>query len=142
MLRLPPPAAPQEAPPTPVRDLIDTWSQRIGVDYRLVRALAWVESGYQQHVVSPVGALGVMQVMPDTWKWVEQSVLRRDVPMTTVGNIEVGITYLRHLLELFGGDRRLAVAAWLQGPHSLQRVGVQTETLPFVNAVLDLSRRV
>lgn len=142
VLRLPPPAAPQEAPPTPVRDLLDEWSLRLGVDRGLVRALAWVESGYQPHVVSPVGALGVMQVMPDTWDWVEQSVLRRDVPMTTAGNIEVGVTYLRHLLGLFGGDRRLAVAGWLQGPHSVQREGVHAETLPFVNAVLDLSRRV
>lgn len=141
-LQLPPPAAPQEAPPTAIRHVIDRVSRQAGVDLHLVRALAWVESGYQPHVVSPVGALGVMQVLPSTWAWVEEVALRRKVPNTAAGNVLVGITYLRHLLEEFGGDRRLAVAAWLQGPRSVREVGVQPETLPFVNAVLDLSRRV
>lgn len=141
-LLLPPPAAPQEAPPTPIRSLIDRVSDERGVDRHLTRALAWVESGYQPQVVSPVGALGVMQVMPSTWEWVEAALLRRRVRRTAAGNVLVGVTYLRHLLDEFQGDRRLAVAAWLQGPFSVQRDGVQPETMPFVNAVLDLSKRV
>lgn len=138
----PPPATPQEAPPTPIRRLLDHWSQRSGVDPHLVRALAWVESGFQPRVVSPAGALGVMQVMPSTWRWVEDGVLHRRVPKTASGNILVGVTYLRRLLDDFHGDRPLAVAAWLQGPASVRRDGVLAATLPFVNAVLDLSRRV
>lgn len=141
-LLLPPPAVPQEAPPTPIRALIDRVSAARGVDRHLTRALAWVESGYQPHVVSPVGALGVMQVMPSTWEWVETALLRRQVRRTAAGNVLVGVTYLRHLLDEFAGDQRLAVAAWLQGPFSVQRDGVQPETMPFVNAVLDLSKRV
>lgn len=137
-----PAARPVEAPPTAVRHLIDRWSRRSGVDFHLARALAWIESGYQPRVVSPVGALGVMQVMPATWDWVEQFVLKRKVPRTTEGNIAVGTAYLRHLLDVFREDRRLAVAAWLQGPSSVRRVGVQVETEPFVAAVIALSHRV
>jgi hypothetical protein len=64
------------------------------------------------------------------------------VPNTAAGNILVGVTYLRHLLTEFKGDRRLAVAAWLQGPRSVREDGVHQQTEPFVNAVLSLSQRV
>jgi len=92
--------------------------------------------------INVIEFVGVMQVMPSTWEWVETALLRRQVRRTAAGNVLVGVTYLRHLLDEFAGDQRLAVAAWLQGPFSVQRDGVQPETMPFVNAVLDLSKRV
>ena len=49
-----------------VQSVLDTWAARLDVSPHLVRALAWMESGYQPGVVSSVGARGVLQVMPTT----------------------------------------------------------------------------
>jgi len=54
-----------------VRATIVYWSSHYGVDSRLARALAWVESGYQPNLTSPAGAWGVFQVMPGTRRYVE-----------------------------------------------------------------------
>ena len=54
-----------------VRSALDYWSRVYGVDPTLARALAWMESGFQQDVVSSVGALGVMQLLPETWEFVD-----------------------------------------------------------------------
>ena len=56
-----------------------------GVDPSLARAVAWMESGFQPHVVSSAGALGVMQVTPPTWDFVETVLLGANVPKTTRG---------------------------------------------------------
>ena len=51
------------------------WSRVYGVDPALARALAWMESGFQQDVVSNVGAIGVMQLLPETWEFVDMVLL-------------------------------------------------------------------
>ena len=107
----------------------------------LVRALAWMESGYQPGVVSLVGARGVMQVMPETGDFVERVLLRRPVPNTVDGDIEVGVLYLRHLLGRFEGDTRLALAAWYQGEAAVREFGLYAMTKPFVADVLALQSR-
>ena len=53
-----------------VRAAIDRWSATYGVDAQLARAVAWMESGFQNHVVSSVGARGVMQLLPVTTDFV------------------------------------------------------------------------
>ncbi len=75
-----------------------TWSSRLGVDPHLVRALAWMESGYQTRIVSSAGARGVLQTLPTTRVYVETVLAGRQIPHTVDGDIEVGILYLRHLL--------------------------------------------
>ena len=111
---------------------LTAWASRLGVSPDLVRALAWMESGYQPGVVSPVGARGVMQVMPVTREFVEQVFLGRQVPQTVDGDIEVGILYLRHLLARFDGDTRLALGAWYQGEAAVRKFGLYKMTTPFV----------
>lgn len=120
---------------------IDYWSRFYAVDPRLVRGVAWWESGFDNSVVSATGARGVMQVTPETWDYVEKVLLGRRVPSTTSGNVRVGVVFLRQLLREFRGDVRLALGAYFQGPRSVRRRGLFRETEHYVAGVLALSRR-
>jgi hypothetical protein len=124
-----------------VRALLGHWARVYNVDMRLVRALAWMESGYHPGLVSTSGARGVMQVLPVTKDYVETVLLRRKVPWTVSGGIQVGVVFLRQLLREFNGNERLALAAWYQGPASIRRNGVSPGTRAFVADVLALKRR-
>jgi hypothetical protein len=124
-----------------IRIALRYWAARYRVGASLVRALAWMESGNQPHVVSPAGAWGVMQVTPATWRFVETVLLRAKVPRTANGNIRIGVAYLRHMLRIFGGNRRLALGAYHQGPAAVRRHGLYGETRIFVRNVLALERR-
>jgi LysM repeat protein len=125
-----------------VRAAIDHWSRAYGVDPRLVRALAWWESGFNNSLVSSAGARGVMQVTPTTWDYVETVLVRRRIPRTTSGNVQVGVAFLKQLLREFRGDVRLALAGYVQGPQSVRRHGLFRETQQYVAGVLALSRRI
>ena len=74
------------------------------------------------------------------WRFVEDVLMGRKVARTAIGNIRVGIVYLRHLLREFRGSKRLALAAYYQGrgcsPHGLFR-----ETRRYVRTILQLQRR-
>ncbi len=135
-------AAPLAAPPSAVRDLITQTASRYGVDPSLARAVAWMESGFQPHVVSSAGALGVMQVTPPTWEFVEDVLLGASVPKTTDGNIRVGVVFLRHLLREFSGDEQLALGAYYQGIQAVRQHGLFPETKTYVAAITSLKGRV
>jgi soluble lytic murein transglycosylase-like protein len=129
--------------PVGVPALLEHWAGIYRVDPSLVRALAWMESGYNPNLVSNAGARGVLQVLPVTRQYVETVLLGRRVPQTVAGGIKVGVVYLRHLLREFNGNERLALAGWFQGPASVRRDGVTRGTRIFVADVLALrSRRV
>jgi peptidoglycan hydrolase-like protein with peptidoglycan-binding domain len=130
-----------QSTPTAVRTTLDVWAARSGVPQSLVRALAWMESGYQPSVVSSAGARGVMQTLPVTRDFVEQVLVGHPVPRTLAGDVEVGVLYLRHLLQLFGGDQRLALAAWYEGANAVRTEGILPMTKPFVDDVLALEAR-
>jgi peptidoglycan hydrolase-like protein with peptidoglycan-binding domain len=125
-------------PATKVRALLDYWALQYGIDGKLVRAVAWMESGYQTNLTSAAGAWGVMQILPGTWTYVETVLLGREVPRTASGNIRVGVLYLRQLLREFGGSERRALAGWYQGPASVRTNGALRETTVFVASVLAL----
>ena len=124
-----------------VRALLDYWSRVYGLDPGLVRALAWMESGYQPQIVSRAGAQGVLQVLPSTRRYVETVLLGRRVPRTVSGGIQVGVVFLRHLLRRFGGNETLALAAWYQGPASVARHGILRVSRAFIADVLALRSR-
>jgi soluble lytic murein transglycosylase-like protein len=119
---------------------LDRWAAHYGVDPRLARAVAWMESGYNTGAVSSVGAWGVMQVMPATWRFTERLIGHR-VARTADGNVRIGVAYLHHLLNVFGGDRRLALAAYYQGPGGVRRSGMLRITKRYVADVLALEAR-
>lgn len=140
-LRLPAAVSVAATDATAVRASIDAWASRYGVSSSLARALAWMESGYQTSVVSSVGAQGVMQLLPSTWKYVENVIIGHPVPRTADGNVEVGVALLHHLLGVFHGDERLALAAWYQGERAVRQVGVYKESKVFVADVEALKAR-
>jgi soluble lytic murein transglycosylase-like protein len=121
-----------------VRAALDRWARHYGVDPTLVRALAWMESGYQQDVVSSVGAMGVMQLLPETWEFVDTVLLGFRTPRTYEGNVRAGVRYLRWQLEEFDGNVRLALAGWYQGARAVRERGLFNETKEFVRIVLAL----
>jgi peptidoglycan hydrolase-like protein with peptidoglycan-binding domain len=123
-----------------VQTVLDRWAAHFGVDRHLVRGLAWMESGYQQHVVSSVGAYGVMQVTDTTWSYVENVLLGRAVRHDLDGNVRVGVAYLSELLREFGSESG-ALAAYAQGPGSVREQGLLPETKLYVADVLALSER-
>jgi LysM repeat protein len=127
--------------PLDVRAKLDWWSARLGLDVHLVRALAWMESGYQTRIVSSAGARGVLQTLPTTRKYVERVLAGHSIPNTVDGDIEVGLLYLRHLLQAFHGDERLALAGWYQGERAVREHGVYKVSKPFVANVLALKAR-
>jgi LysM repeat protein len=133
-----PPAAGPPASRDSVRDAIDYWSRVYGVDPSLARALAWMESGFQQDVVSSVGAIGVMQLLPETWEFVDIVLLGVRTPRTYQGHVRAGVRYLRWQLDEFGGNRRLALAGWYQGARAVREIGLYEDTKEFVRIVLAL----
>jgi len=124
-----------------VRTSLDAWATHYGIDPRLARALAWMESGYNNSEVSPVGAQGVMQLLPTTWSYVETVLLGHPVQHDADGNVQVGMAYLHHLLAVFGGDEQLALAAWYQGERSVKALGPYKVSKVFVADVLALRQR-
>jgi hypothetical protein len=124
-----------------VRDAIDRWSAHYGIDRSLARALAWMESGYNNRVVSNVGAQGVMQLLPSTWDYVENVLIRHPVAHDADGNVHVGLAYLNHLLQVFHGNEHLALAAWYQGERAVKKVGPYKVSKAFVADVLALKQR-
>ena len=146
-LRIPVSTTRMTVPPTSpsrafVRRRLDFWAGRYGIQPRLIRAVAWIESGYQPHVVSNAGAVGVMQVTPATWEFVQTVVLGRKVPRTVDGNIRIGVAFLDNLIERFDGNVRTALAAYHQGPHSVRQRGLFGETKRYVADVLAMRTRV
>jgi len=124
-----------------VRFLLDHWAAHYGVDKHLVRGLAWMESGYNNRLVSSTGARGIMQIEPYTWRFVEDVLIGHHVPHGPGGNVHVGVAYLHHLLGDFHGNKRRALAGWYQGERAVREHGMYKETRVFVRNVLALAAR-
>jgi peptidoglycan hydrolase-like protein with peptidoglycan-binding domain len=129
------------ASPAKVNRMLGRWARHYGISPSLARAVGWIESGFQWNVKSHAGAWGVMQVIPATWRFVEDVILGHDVRRTARGNVRVGILYLRYLMRDFGGSRRLALAAYYQGPAAVRRHGLYPETRVYVRTVFALRKR-
>ena len=125
------------SPSGDVPTLLTQYAQAYGLDPVLVEALAWQESGWRQSVVSSAGATGVMQILPSTATWLSTDVVGRplDVSGNVSDNIEAGVAYLRFLINNTGSVQ-LGVAAYYQGPGSLQRDGMLPETQQYVSNIM------
>jgi LysM repeat protein len=137
-----PPATVAASNADSVRASIDRWAAYYGVDVHLARALAWMESGYNNAMVSSVGAQGVMQIMPATWSYVEDSLIGHPVTDHGAdGNVHIGMAYLSHLLRAFSGNEHLALAGWYQGERSTKANGPLDVSKAFAADVLALKQR-
>ena len=117
---------------------IDRWAAVYGVDGKLARALGGMESGFQEDVVSSAGAVGVMQLLPETWEWVDTVLLGQRTPRTYDGNVRAGVRYLRWQLDQFGGDVKLALAGYYQGARAVRERGLFDDTKQYVAVILGL----
>jgi soluble lytic murein transglycosylase-like protein len=110
------PRAPARAAPVEIETLVSEVSARHGLDPRLVTTVIGVESNFNALAVSPKGARGLMQLMPQTAR--QYGVRNVHDPRE---NVEGGVAYLRDLTRRYKGDLRLALAAYNAGPEAVER---------------------
>jgi LysM repeat protein len=125
-----------------VNALLAHVANQVGVDPKLVKAVAWMESGWQQGVVSPTGAIGLMQVEPYTGEWVSKYLAGRTLNLRVAAdNVLAGTLLLHHLLAVHNGDVAAALAAYYQGDASIVRHGLHDDTKRYQRVVTDLVKR-
>ncbi len=117
-----------------VRRVVVATAKHYGVSPKLALAIAWQESGWQQRRVSSAGALGVMQVMPGTGRWMELYVGRKLRLRDSHDNVLAGVRTLKVLLDSTKRDNR-AVAAYYQGLGAVRSHGLYSDTKAYVAAV-------
>ena len=119
-------------------DIILEHSRLNGVRTDLVRAVIQVESGFNSYARSPKGALGLMQLMPQT---IRQFGVNN--PFSPRENIRAGVAYLRELLDRYDNNEQLALAAYNAGPGAVDRHGESIppyrETRAYVSKVSELA---
>jgi soluble lytic murein transglycosylase-like protein len=119
--------------------IIETAASSNSVEANLLRAVIVVESGFNSHAVSKRGAVGLMQLMPATANRFGVS-----NPYDPKENVHAGARYLRFLMDRFGQNVRLALAAYNAGEEAVDRNGGQippfTETMAYVPKVLKIYR--
>jgi N-acetylmuramoyl-L-alanine amidase len=114
-----------------------------GVSPSLAAAIAWQESGFNNSMVSPANARGVMQVMPGTWDYVQDNLAGGQTldPNSATDNIHAGVMYLKRLLTDAGGDENSAIAGYYQGLASVRERGLYDDTQQYVDNVQALRSR-
>src|SRR5262245_12640501 len=121
-----------------IRRAVTFYAKRYRLDPALLHAVIKAESDFRQHVVSRKGAVGLMQLTPDT-----AATLRVANVYDSIENIRGGAKQLRHLLNRYQGDLPLALAAYNAGVHRVQegRVPKIRETRLYVRKVLRYYRQ-
>ena len=119
----------------PTAKKVEATAEKYEVDPKLAKAVALAESSMDQNDISEEGAIGVMQLMPNTA--VELGV----DPYDEDENIEGGVRFLKQMLERFNGNVELAVAAYNAGPGAVEKFGgipPYGETQAYVERVMNL----
>ncbi len=122
--------------PEQVEAAIEQAATRHNLDPNLVRAVIKVESNFNPNAVSRKGAMGLMQLMPNTARQ-----LNVTNPFDPAQNVEAGVRHLKKLLQTYGGDVPLTLAAYNAGQGAVARsAGIPrfTETRSYVRRITDL----
>ena len=123
-----------------VRRVVAGAARRHGVDPQLALAVSWQESGWQMGVVSSANAIGAMQVLPSTARWMEQYA-GRSLRLRKLGdNAQAGVLLLK-VLSAHTQRRTHKIGAYYQGLGAVQRHGLYDETRTYVDNVEAIKRR-
>lgn len=105
--------------PYPYRDMVEHHASEYALDPLLVAAVIKTESNFKPDALSPKGARGLMQIMPDTGKWIATQLGRADYQANDLlkpeVNIQMGCWYLASLYKEFHGDKVMVLAAYNGG---------------------------
>jgi N-acetylmuramoyl-L-alanine amidase len=110
-----------------------------GVPGSLADAVGWQESGFNNGLVSSTGAVGVMQIEPGTWDWIQRTLTAGTPlnPSSAADNVRAGSLYLHSLINSTG-SLSMAAASYYQGLASVQSHGMYSDTQQYVNSVMSL----
>ncbi len=122
-----------------VNALLTQIADQTGVSSSLVRAVAWMESGWQQDVISATGAVGIMQLEPYAGEWITKFLSDRKLDIHVArDNVTAGSLLLRHLLLVHESDAAAALAAYYQGDASIATHGLYDDTQRYVRVLTEL----
>jgi Transglycosylase SLT domain len=130
----------QAVPPVDLQSVITSASGKTSLDPDLIHSVIRAESGFNPKAISPKGARGLMQLMPDT-----ASKLGVQDSFDAQSNVDGGTRYLRELLARYNGDLAKALAAYNAGPHRVEQyhgVPPYRETRAYVSSIIrDFNRK-
>jgi LysM repeat protein len=111
-----------------------------GVPPSLADAIGYQESGFNNDLVSPADARGVMQILPGTWQWINSSLAPAPLsPNSAADNVRGGVLMLHSLLNATGGNAAMAAAGYYQGLPSVLAHGLYPDTQQYVKDVMLLA---
>lgn len=113
-----------------IAQAIVQYSERYGVDYRLLTSLIAIESAFRRDAISSSGAIGMGQLKPTTARW-----LGVVDPYDPVDNIAGTARFLGWLMHKYNGNLEYTLAAYYQGPGYVDRNGVNSVCMPYLQKV-------
>ncbi|MDF2634399.1 MAG: Lytic transglycosylase catalytic [Pelosinus sp.] len=134
----------------PYGEIINRHARQNGINGQIVASLIQAESSFQPRARSPAGAYGLMQITPDTWRYVNKQHRicdNRHLGECTVEcyynaelNVAIGTIYLSQMIKKYEGNMVLALAAYNAGPGAVDKykdIPPYDETVTYVNRVID-----
>jgi murein DD-endopeptidase MepM/ murein hydrolase activator NlpD len=119
-----------------LRPIFEQWASHYNLSLPLLEAIAFEESGWQQNVVSDVGAIGIGQIMPDTGAFIANDLIGQHMNIHSASdNIRLSAAFLAYLAGVEGNNQCATIAAYYEGPINESLYGVFPDSQQYVAAV-------